>query len=106
MYRRAADRNDASAHQKNLSSAAEVFAVVATGLEPVVSLRSVRFAIVARGADASRTPLLTTLPPRYRPLGDDSAPRPIDVNDVLFAKKKFSVFQLRTLQWSQQDSNL
>ena len=66
-------------------SVSDGLCVVATGLEPVLSLRSVRFAIVTRGAVASRAPLLTTLPPRYRPLGDDSAPRPSDVNDVLFA---------------------
>ena len=49
-----------------------------------VSLRSVRFAIVAGPQFFGPAPLLTTLPPRFIPHCGRSAPRPIDVNDVLY----------------------
>ena len=44
---------------------------------------SVRFAIVAGPQFFGPAPLLTTLPPRFIPHCGRSAPRPIDVNDVL-----------------------
>ena len=51
--------------KKNHSQGVVFFLVVLTGLEPMVSFCSVRFAIVAERRCRLLPPLLTTLPPRF-----------------------------------------